>query len=108
MPGVCPGRCRLVGRLEPPTGYPAGRDAHGKPDQHGRHITHPEHHARAYTTGFCRAAAGVRRARELESGGAMSYFSGLEGILGRQAGTIVTGEADRLEYLTADDATTQP
>jgi hypothetical protein len=38
----------------------------------------------------------------------MSYFSGLEGMLGRQAGTIVTGEADRLEYLTADDATTQP
>ena len=38
----------------------------------------------------------------------MSYFPGLEGMLGRQTGTILTGEADRLEYLTADEATTQP
>jgi hypothetical protein len=60
--------------VEPPAGYPAGRDAHSEADQHGHHIAHPEHHARAYTTVGLKA--GVRRVRELERGGAMSYFLG--------------------------------
>jgi carbamate kinase len=39
---------------------------------------------------------------------AIGSLSDLEGMLRQRAGTIVTAEADRLEYVPADEATTQP
>src|SRR5689334_7570899 len=40
--------------LELAARYPSGRGSHGEPDEHGHHISHPEHHARAYTNDLCR------------------------------------------------------